>query len=139
MIADVVSRAVDHLLQVRTEEKMSFRLVMQIHDAIILEVPYREVERVVDYVLPESMRTRVPIYPTGLNGKPVGNGPFHLGLDTNCYRHWGIQLYPEQLLEMGLSPRMGGWLDLPSGGWKHPGKAGKIWLRGAWHATAAQP
>lgn len=107
---------------------MKFRLVLQIHDALLFEVPLTELVQLVDVVLPEAMRDRVPIYPARLDGVPTGLGPYYLGLDTNVYRNWGIQLYPEDFKTHSLPPRLGGWIERPSGGWSHPGKAGKIWL-----------
>ena len=45
--------------------------LLQIHDALLLEVPYANVEFVTQQVLPWAMRKMVPIYPTRLNGRPI--------------------------------------------------------------------
>ena len=104
MIASAVDRAVAFVYDYRREIGIPdmFRLVLQVHDAIILQVPYRHVERVVDEVMPVCMVRRVPIYPTALNGVPTGAGPYRLGIDTEVMSHWGERITKEQAREWGI-------------------------------------
>jgi hypothetical protein len=101
MIASAVDRAVAEIYGYRDEIGIPdmYRMVLQVHDAVILQVPYKHVERVVDEVMPVCMRKRVPIYPTSLDGVPTGAGPYRLGIDTEVMTHWGEHITREQALE----------------------------------------
>lgn len=129
-IADAVSRAVDHLMVYRREHpEVDFNIALQIHDALLLEVPAEHVAQVVDDVLPTCMCKQVPIYPTDMNGVPSGDGPYHLGVDTNIYQFWGEDMTPEQCQALGIHPRYARWNEHPRG-WTHPEKSGKVWTEG---------
>lgn len=104
LIADAVSRAVDHLYWYRQEHDVEYDIVLQIHDAVLLEVPYEYVGVVVNEVFPECMVKRVPIMPRTLDGFPRGDGPYYLGIDTEIFDQWGISLKPDQLEARGFDP-----------------------------------
>jgi uracil-DNA glycosylase family 4 len=91
MIASAMDRAVAQLAQYREEvgDPEMYRMLLAIHDAVLLEVPYNRVERVIDEVLPTCMIHRVPIYPTTLDGMPNGEGPYYMGIDSEVMEHWG--------------------------------------------------
>ena len=100
MIASVVSRALGYLMDYRKKQRAKghdmFRLLLQVHDAILLEVPYKYVKHVCTYVLPTYMRKSVPIYPTHLDGQfegePTGVGPYYLGIEGEVMLHWGEKI-----------------------------------------------
>lgn len=112
MIASAVSRALAYIHDYKARQlakgRDMFRILLQIHDAILLEVPYRYVEHVCEYVLPKYMRQAVPIYPANLEGIPTGNGPFYLGIEAEVMDHWGEGLTFEQAHERGLPTGHGG-------------------------------
>ena len=82
-VADAVSLAVANLYDYRenlraqgvTPEELDYRLCLQIHDAIVLMVPAYSVPKVVEEIFPLCMREMVPLYPTALDGSPLGMGP----------------------------------------------------------------
>jgi hypothetical protein len=101
LVASCADRALAYLQDYRDNvlrNPSMFRILLQIHDAVLLEVPYKYVKEVVAHVLPLNMTDRVSIYPTDLAGKPDGRGPYHLGVDIEVYKHWGEKL-PESVAQ----------------------------------------
>ena len=96
MVADAVWEMIYQLMQYRERSKLPYRLVLQIHDAILFEVPVKYVEDLVLDVIPRCMSQQVPIYPCALDGRPRGDGPFYFGIDTELYKHWGVELTEAQ-------------------------------------------
>jgi DNA polymerase I-like protein with 3'-5' exonuclease and polymerase domains len=100
MIASVVSRALGYLMDYQQQQRKKghdmFRLLLQVHDAILLEVPFKYVKHVCTHVLPTYMRKAVPIYPTHLDGpaegEPTGDGPYYLGIEGEVMLHWGEKI-----------------------------------------------
>ena len=81
----------------------SFRFCLQIHDALLFEVPIADAAWFVDEVLEECMSRRVPIYPRDLDGVPLpGVGPYFLGVDTEVCQYWGEPLTRDWGMENGL-------------------------------------
>ena len=104
MIASAVSRAMGYLYQARVTsgDPDLFKIILQIHDAVLLEVPYANVKYVCEEVLPFAMRECVPIHPTDLNGKSISREPYYLGIEADMMSHWGEKLSQEKAEEMGL-------------------------------------
>lgn len=119
MIADAVSRAMDHLFHYRElVEDVPYKIVLQVHDAVLLEVPGKYVPKVIDEVMPGCMVESVPIYPCTLDGLPTDAGPYHLGIDTEVMTHWGIPMSAEECLDLGFSPKYAHWKKTEYG-WHH--------------------
>jgi uracil-DNA glycosylase family 4 len=112
MIASAVSRAIAYIhdYKMRQLEKGHdmFKILLQIHDAILLEVPYKYVRHVCEYVLPTYMRESVPIYPTNLDGIPTGGGPYTLGIEAEVMNHWGELLTYKEAMQHKLPTGTGG-------------------------------
>ena len=104
MIASVVSRAMAHLYRARADagNQDLFKILLQIHDAVLLEVPYEHVRLVAEEILPFVMRECVPIYPTDLEGKATTKEPYYLGIEADMMLHWGEKLSDEKAEELGL-------------------------------------
>lgn len=106
MIASAVSRAIayvyDYKHRMLKQGHDMYKILLQIHDAILLEVPYRYVKHVCEYVLPTYMRESVPIWPTSLDGMPTGDGPYTLGIEADVMNHWGENLSYEEAVKHGL-------------------------------------
>jgi uracil-DNA glycosylase family 4 len=101
-VADVVNRAVDHLCYYRDKWKLKTRLVLQIHDDIIAEVPDEEVKIVYEKLFPTAMVQCVPILSTDLDGKPLPDAiERRLGIDYKISREWGVPIH--DLSEWGIS------------------------------------
>lgn len=107
-VADAVSRALDYMYHYReTHSDIDYKIILQIHDAILLEVPFEHAGRVWSEVIPECMVSRVPIYPCHLNGKPTGKGPYYLGAGRDAYLRWGEELKKEDCIKLGLPEFLG--------------------------------
>lgn len=106
MIASAVSRAMAYLYDYKRRQLLKgkdlFKIVLQIHDAILFEVPYEHVDHVCNYVIPKYMRKSVPIWPTDLGGTPTGDGPYYLGIEADVMKYWGESLTLEQATKLGL-------------------------------------
>lgn len=112
MIASAVSRALAYIHAYKEKQlrlgKDMFKILLQIHDAVLLEVPYQYVKHVCEYVLPTFMRNAVPIYPSSLDGLPTGTGPYYLGIEMEVMKHWGERLTAKEANELGLPVGLGG-------------------------------
>jgi DNA polymerase I-like protein with 3'-5' exonuclease and polymerase domains len=107
LVASAVDRAVAYLQDYRDNVLKlpeMFTMKLQIHDALILQVPYRYVNQVAKEVLPFNMCQRVPIYPAGPDGVPLGTGPYYFGVDVEVSEHWGEPLSKEFCDANGISP-----------------------------------
>jgi uracil-DNA glycosylase family 4 len=107
LVASAVSRAVAYLMDYKTRHekktgKTLFRLLLQIHDALLLEVPYENVKFVAQTVVPNCMRLLVPIFPTDLGGMPKASEPYYLGVDGEVMYDWGHKITRDWALERGL-------------------------------------
>ena len=103
MIASVVSRAMGYLYDARSDigDPDLFKIILQIHDAILLEVPYANVRLVAEEIIPFAMRECVPVYPADLDGKSFA-GPYYLGIEADMMLHWGEAISSEKARELDL-------------------------------------
>lgn len=128
MVAEAMNMAIDNLLRYRKQHgKHLFRMLLQIHDAILLEVPVEHATQIYDDALPNCMSAQVPLYPVDLDGIPNGTGPYHLGIGIDVNEQWGQELYPNDCWRLGLEPRLANWTTTEQG-FVHPEKEGKIWV-----------
>jgi len=104
LVADAMSLALWNLHQHRvTCPDISYRIVLQIHDAVLLEVPYECVERVCREVLPYCMTDSVPVVPTDLDGVPLpGADTYRLVCDQEIYEYWGEPISLESAQLVGI-------------------------------------
>ena len=90
--ADLLRLALINLRQYRRDRGMKFKLILTVHDSIMLEVPMDEVVNVADMAFPMCMTTEAR--------SPVGG--FTVGCDVDVYKRWDEALYLEEMLDMGL-------------------------------------
>lgn len=102
LVADAVWEMLYQLMWYREQKKIPFRLVLQIHDAVLFEVPLKYLEDLVLDVIPQCMSRSVPIYPCTLDGRPRGDGPFYFGIDTELYINWGVELTAAQIAQYSI-------------------------------------
>lgn len=103
-VADAVSRAIDHLYYYRFDHDVDYRMLLQIHDAILFEVPIAHLREFVHgadgrpSVIQECMVNRVPVWPTRLDGsrREDVTEPYHFGIDAEVMLNWGAAITPEQ-------------------------------------------
>jgi DNA polymerase I-like protein with 3'-5' exonuclease and polymerase domains len=111
-VADYAADCLRDLYVYRQQDpSVSYTIVGQIYDSIILEVPYASVEKVYNEVFPECMIRRRPYYPADLDGKPLGVGPYRFDIEKKIYEHWGEPITPERLEELGLPKTLVGSAD----------------------------
>jgi uracil-DNA glycosylase family 4 len=108
-VAMVVNAAVDAFMSYREDVGRPdlYKLVLQIHDALLFEIPVENVEFFIDEVLPYCMVDQVPIYPRDLSGQPTGTGPYYLGYEAGVYEYWKQTLYKDDCRRLGLAERFG--------------------------------
>jgi DNA polymerase I-like protein with 3'-5' exonuclease and polymerase domains len=96
LVADAMSIALDNLYQYRAKHKLNYKFLLQIHDAVILEVPIAEAEQVYDVVLPTCMSQMVDVWPSFLDGRKKPNilEPYHLGIGREVYLSWDDPIPP---------------------------------------------
>jgi hypothetical protein len=82
----------DYLYNYRfTHPEVYYQILLQIHDAVILDVPIEHLNEVYNHVLPYTMSDMVTVWPSFLDGTPKPNitKPYHLGIGRDVYLHWG--------------------------------------------------
>lgn len=105
MIASAVNRGLARLHQLICDYGLEddVRMLLQIHDAGLLEVRHELIGWVVEKLIPYAMVECVSIFPTTLDGVPTGAGPFHLGLDIMVEKAWGgAKFSVEECEEYGI-------------------------------------
>lgn len=103
-VADAISRAIDQLWCYRLQHPaILFRFLLQIHDAILFEVPIPQLRFFVKEVLPECMVNRVPIWPRRLNGELIPRDePYYFGIDTTVQLNWGEDISEDAARRLGI-------------------------------------
>jgi len=107
-VADAVSLALHYLMTHENRDSLGYRVVLTIHDAIVLEVPVRSVDAVVDSVLPECMVDRVAFQACDCNGHPYQDSPFYnFGIDVDVMTHWGVTPSKKECEGIGIDSKYG--------------------------------
>ena len=108
-VAMIVNAACDAFLSYREDVARPdlYDLVLQIHDALIFEVPVENVDFFYDEVLQYCMVDCVPIYPRDLSGHSTGSGPYYLGYEAGVYEYWKQPLTKQDCRRLGLAERFG--------------------------------
>ncbi len=85
-------------------------MCLQIHDALVFEVPVADVAWFVDDVLPLCMRDMVDIWPRDLDGVrlPQVSEPYHLDIDMEVFVNWGEKIDPAWAAAAGLPEKTPG-------------------------------
>jgi uracil-DNA glycosylase family 4 len=135
MVADAISLAVAELYDYRenawaagaTADDIDYRICLQVHDALMVMAPAKHVPKVLTEILPLCMCERVPLYPTSMDGVPLGTGPYHFGVDTKVVQSWGVSMTPDDCFAIDLDPKYAGWTQYEDGFIKG-GDTKKIWI-----------
>jgi len=107
LVADAISTALYYLYNHPRRAELGYKIVLQIHDAILLEVPLRSVAAVHD-VLQECMVDRLSFKSCNLDGVPYPDSPeYRFGIDTAVCARWGESLSWELCDELGIDRKYG--------------------------------
>ncbi|MDO4857584.1 MAG: DNA polymerase [Thermoguttaceae bacterium] len=88
-VADLVNRAIFNLLEARRQDPtLDFKLVMQIHDALLIQVHKKDFRRVTK-VIKDAMVDRNPVIK---DGKPC-----FFSIEQDYYLNWGEKLSKEEV------------------------------------------
>ena len=97
----------------RLNPQYKFKLLLQIHDALLFEVPIAELRPFLigvdggEPILRKCMSTDVPIIPRNLDGTPkVVTEPYRFGFDAEIYLNWGVEPTETELLAVGISEEL---------------------------------
>lgn len=104
-VADAVSLALYNFLQYRNEHpEIEYKIALQIHDAIVLIVPFEHAEAVYKDVIPACMVDRLPFWPRNLDGTliPIAE-PYRFSMSRDVFTHWGENLTAEEAAKLGLN------------------------------------
>lgn len=95
-VADALSRALFDIWAYRQAYHMDFKILLAIHDAVILEVPIVEIETVKKTVLPLCMCDMNPVPATDRNPS------FKFGIDIDIMLRWGVTPTQGELIKYGV-------------------------------------
>lgn len=109
-VASAVNRALRHLYNRRdrfnAKGQPRYRIVLQIHDAILFEVRIEDIEWVTDVVIPWAMTDMVEIQQCNYEGTPRrGSQKFKMGTDIAVMLNWGEKIPPEVGAALGIPAR----------------------------------
>jgi hypothetical protein len=116
-VAEAAYMAVFNFCEYRwLHPEVNFRLLLQIHDALLFEVPIPHLRRfclddtdaagniLVPSILRECMVEKVPVWPRFLDNTPMPvREPYHFGIDWDVSVNWGQELTDEQEREFNLA------------------------------------
>ncbi len=111
-VADAMSRALDYLYFYRYEQddtSLWYDIVLQVHDAVVLEVPVHCLDWVVNDVIPTCMSKRVEVYPCRLDGTRYDHaGPYHLQVPPpDIFTKWSVPITKDECRQMGINESYG--------------------------------
>jgi DNA polymerase I-like protein with 3'-5' exonuclease and polymerase domains/uracil-DNA glycosylase len=95
-VADTMARSLCNLFWERYRFDISSKLLLQVHDEVLIESPYEYVKTVYDEFLDKCMVEMCPVYPLNIYGVSMNKGPFRMGIDKSVYYRWGENLKREQ-------------------------------------------
>ena len=104
-VAEAINVACKNLMRYRENHDgpETFRMCLQIHDALLFEVPIPYVEWFVETVLPACMKYGVKIRPRALDGSKVElEAPYNLDIDFEVFTHWGDHISAAEGLALGV-------------------------------------
>lgn len=103
-VADAVWQAVYNFHRFRKENVgHDYLMSLQIHDALLFEVPIPQLRSFLHDVLRPCMVDQVPIWPRTLGNKPMAvTQPYYFGLDFDVQINWGEDISEELATAEGI-------------------------------------
>jgi len=108
MVADAVSIALHYLHNHPRKAELGYKIVLQIHDAIVLEVPLRSLDIVYNEIMPACMVDSVSFRACDLDGIPFADSPvYQFGIDQDVCTRWGVRLTAAECDALGIDRKYG--------------------------------
>lgn len=106
LVADAVWTAISNFTQFQRQyPEYPFKLLLQIHDALMFEVPIEHLRVFMTHILPTCMIEHVPVWPRYLDGTPMPvDQPYRFGTDTEVFLNWGEKISDAVAAELGIDP-----------------------------------
>jgi uracil-DNA glycosylase family 4 len=105
-VADAMSLALYQLYTHPRKAELGYKIVLQIHDAVILEVPARSLDTVYGEIIPACMIDAVSFKSCDLNGVPYTDSPdYRFGVDVEVACRWGEPLTVPECDALGINHR----------------------------------
>jgi len=108
MVADAIWLAIYNFHKHKQDNpQYGYKLLLQIHDALLFQVPISELQDFLQNVLRQHMVQRVPIWPRYLDNTPMNVAePYHFGIDYDVQVNWGEDPSDELLSSLGIQPEV---------------------------------
>jgi len=100
LVADAMNTGIGNLWYAIHKLQLRSRILLSVHDSIVVESPPDEVELFADDengLIAKCFSKDVAIVPTDLDGKPITTrGPYHFGVSIDVFRSWGVPVSREE-------------------------------------------
>lgn len=108
LVADAIDTALGHIVRIIKEQNLQSRIVLTVHDSIMIESPIKEVQLIANEILPLAMQKLTIIKPTDLSGRPLPvDKTYHFSIDVKIYKNWEEQLDEKTLSSLGIKIQKG--------------------------------
>jgi DNA polymerase-1 len=109
LVADAISLSLFNLVHYRekyghrADVKKWFRMVLQIHDALMFELHPSALPWMIEEVLPACMSDGIDVWPHTLQGEPLAiEKPYHFQFDATIEENWGDKLTRDRAIAIGV-------------------------------------
>ena len=106
-VSDAMNTGLFNLMNHPRRAAIGYKIVLAVHDSVILEVPVEFVSEVYDEILPQCLES-VKFSRYTLDGDPIpGSTQYNFGTDRKVFYRWGESLTPDECDELGIERRFG--------------------------------
>jgi DNA polymerase-1 len=107
-VADAMNKGLRNLFKHPRKRELDYDIVLQIHDAVMLDLPARNLAIVYDEIIPECLEQKVTFRSCNLDGIPYADSPvYHFGVDKKACLRWGMPLTWDDCDRLQIDRRFG--------------------------------
>lgn len=111
LVSWCLSRAISNFMKYRKsvlQDPNFFKMCLQVHDQLIFHVPYKNVDRFVNEIIPKCMVNDARIIPWNLDGTiRETDREYYLNVDTKVSLRWGEPISKDYCKEIGIPDNLG--------------------------------